>query len=78
MNGTAAGHEVDVLWSAQRLVGELDSRTHHGTPAAFERDRERDARFHAEGWTVLRFSWRQVVHEPETVVAALRTTLTQP
>jgi very-short-patch-repair endonuclease len=71
------GFEVDAVWESHRLVVELDGYDYHRTRAAFERDRKRDARLHAEGWTVLRFSWRQIMYAPETVVAALRTTLTQ-
>ena len=77
-NAYLHGFEVDAVWEGHRLVVELDGYEHHHTRAAFERDRNRDALLRAEGWTVLRFSWRQVVHEPETVVAALRATLTQP
>ena len=72
------GFEVDACWADHKLVVELDGYEYHRTRAAFERDRERDARLRAEGWLVLRFSWRQVVSDPESVVAALRATLTQP
>jgi very-short-patch-repair endonuclease len=72
------GYEVDAIWEHERLIVELDGYEHHRTRAAFERDRQRDAMLRAEGWTVLRFTWRQVVDHPETVVAALRATLTQP
>jgi hypothetical protein len=41
VNQVVAGHEVDMLWRAQRLVVELDSRTHH--EHRFEEDRDRDA-----------------------------------
>jgi predicted transcriptional regulator of viral defense system len=41
VNQVIAGHEVDILWRHQRLVVELDSRTHHDTDAAFETDRDR-------------------------------------
>ena len=37
------GYEVDFCWPAERLIVEVDGRRHHGTRAAFERDRERDA-----------------------------------
>ncbi len=72
------GYEVDAVWEDQRLIVELDGYEYHHTRAAFERDRQRDAMLRAEGWTVLRFTWRQVANDPETVIAALRTTLTQP
>jgi very-short-patch-repair endonuclease len=43
MNQKIAGHEVDAVWRAQKLVAELDSYTFDDTRQAFERDRDRDA-----------------------------------
>ena len=34
--------EVDLLWPDERFVVEADSRRHHATEVAFERDRKRD------------------------------------
>jgi Protein of unknown function (DUF559) len=51
-------YEADCLWRPQRLIVELDSRSFHDTAAAFEHDRTRDRRLHAEGWHVLRVTWR--------------------
>ena len=59
------GCEVDASWDDHKLVVELDGYEYHRTRAAFERDRRRDAMLRTEGWTVLRFSWRQVVDDPE-------------
>jgi predicted transcriptional regulator of viral defense system len=50
--------EVDAVWSDRRLVVELDSRAHHLTREAFERDRERDRRLQAAGWRVARLTDR--------------------
>jgi very-short-patch-repair endonuclease len=52
--------EADCLWRRQRVIVELDSHGVHGTRAAFESDRERDRRLQAEGWTVVRVTWRQL------------------
>jgi hypothetical protein len=38
-----AGFTVDAVWPAQQLIVELDGYAFHGTRAAFERDRARDA-----------------------------------
>ena len=43
MNVVAEGFEIDFSWPEQRLIVEADGHRHHGTRAAFERDRERDA-----------------------------------
>ncbi|MEA2385981.1 MAG: hypothetical protein QOJ22_155 [Thermoleophilaceae bacterium] len=52
--------EADFLWREQRLIVELDGRRDHGTRAAFERDRERDRILQADGWRVVRITWRQL------------------
>lgn len=72
MNSRAAGYEVDLLWPAQNLVGELDSRTHHDTPAAFERDRERDADLLVAGYRVIRITWERLRHHPAHEAERLR------
>lgn len=64
--------EVDCLWAEQRLIVELDGRATHGTPLAFERDKERDRRLMVEGWQVMRITWRQLHDERTRVVADLR------
>jgi uncharacterized protein DUF559/transcriptional regulator with AbiEi antitoxin domain of type IV toxin-antitoxin system len=63
--------EVDLAWRAARLAVELDSRRHHGTHVAFERDRRRDRELMRVGYATLRPTWHQVEHEPEAVVAAI-------
>ena len=78
LNVNLHGFEVDAYWPSHGLVVELDGYDFHRTRAAFERDRERDARLRAAGLDVLRFSWRQVTRERGAMLAALRATLTQP
>jgi very-short-patch-repair endonuclease len=74
-NARVAGFEVDVLWPAQRLVVEVDGWAFHGSRAAFERDRSRDARLLAAGYRVLRVTWRQLVETPERVIAVIAAAL---
>ena len=69
-------YEADCLWRPQRLIVELDSRTFHDTPIAFERDRERDRRLAVAGWSTLRITWRQLAREPDNVLADLKALLT--
>jgi Protein of unknown function (DUF559)/Transcriptional regulator, AbiEi antitoxin len=54
------GYRVDFCWPELRLIVETDGYEHHGTRAAFERDRAKDARLTARGWRVLRFTEPQV------------------
>ena len=74
-NARIAGHEVDALWPNQRLVVEIDGFAFHGSRAAFERDRRRDADLQATGYRVLRFTWRQLTREPELVAARIAAAL---
>ncbi|CAA9536986.1 MAG: hypothetical protein AVDCRST_MAG30-4328 [uncultured Solirubrobacteraceae bacterium] len=70
-NVRLAGHEVDAHWPDQRLVVEVDGYAFHGTRAAFERDRARDADLLAAGQRVLRVTWRQITDQPEALAARL-------
>ena len=58
---TAPDHprlEVDLHWPTHHLIVELDGYETHRTRAAFEADRHRDAALTAEGYRVVRFTWR--------------------
>ena len=58
------GYRVDFCWPELRLIVETDGYEHHGTRAAFERDRAKDAQLAVRGWRVLRFTQPQVRGEP--------------
>lgn len=66
---------VDVAFLAERVVIELDSWEFHRSRAAFELDRREQAALTADGWRVLRFTWRHVFEEPEWVRARVREAL---
>jgi very-short-patch-repair endonuclease len=70
-NACVGRHEVDFLWQPQRLIVEMDGFAYHASRAAFERDRLRDAELQADGYRVLRVTWRQVEARPEAVIARL-------
>jgi very-short-patch-repair endonuclease len=63
--------ECDCVWRPQRLVVELDGRAAHATAVAFERDRGRDRALHAQGWRVVRITWRQLHNESRSIAADL-------
>jgi very-short-patch-repair endonuclease len=76
VNNWVAGQEVDLYWSAQRLVVELDTRAFHAQRAAFETDRRRDARLQVAGNAVVRITDRRCAAEPAAVLGDIRTLLT--
>jgi very-short-patch-repair endonuclease len=63
---------ADVLFRVERVVVELDGRTYHDDPVAFQRDRARQNRLVLAGYTVLRFTWHDVVQRPDHVLAVVR------
>lgn len=65
----------DALWDRQRVIVELDGRAAHGTALAFETDRERDRLLLADGWRVVRVTWRQLREDPARITADLRAVL---
>jgi very-short-patch-repair endonuclease len=69
--------EVDCLLRAQRLIVELDGRFVHGTWRTSERDREKDRMLIADGWRVVRVTWRQLRDDSSGVIADLRRLLRQ-
>jgi very-short-patch-repair endonuclease len=71
VNARVGGHEVDFLWRDHRLVVETDGAATHLTRPAFEEDRRRDAELQAQGYRVLRFTWRQVVEQPRATIATV-------
>lgn len=71
VNSRVEGLEVDFFWPAEGLVVEIDGHAFHGSLAAVERDRRRDARLIAAGYRVLRFTWQQITEEPFDTIAAL-------
>jgi predicted transcriptional regulator of viral defense system len=64
-------YKADFLWRAERLIVETDGWGSHGTRRAFENDRRRDRRLSVAGWTVVRFTWRDVEREPAEVTETL-------
>jgi hypothetical protein len=71
-------YEVDFLWRPQRLVVEVDSFLYHRGSVAFHADRARDLDLRARGFTVLRFSERQLGEDAERVAADVAAALARP
>jgi very-short-patch-repair endonuclease len=75
VNVIVADHKVDALWRQQRVVVELDGRRAHGTEARMANDRDRELALRSGGYSVLRYSWRQVTQEHAAVAADVRCAL---
>ena len=68
-------YTADFAWPEHRVIAETDGYAAHGHRHAFERDRARDAWLSAQGYVVVRFTWRQLRDEPAVVVARLAAVL---
>lgn len=66
---------VDFGWPGVRLVVETDGFAFHSDRDAYRRDRRRTNALTVAGWTVLRFTWEDVVAYPQYVVDSVRAAL---
>jgi very-short-patch-repair endonuclease len=57
-------YRVDAAWPEVKLAVEVDGFEAHGTRRAFQRDLDRQNVLVLGGWTVLRFTWNDVVRRP--------------
>ncbi len=69
------GYEVDFRVDGTNVILECDGREHHELGHQFELDRQRDAELLAEGWFVMRFTWRQLDRSPGKVAERIRAVL---
>jgi hypothetical protein len=63
---------VDLLFEHGKLVVEVDGFRDHSSRDRFVADRRRQNRLVAAGYTVLRFTWDDLVHRPSDVIAQIR------
>lgn len=61
-----AGHRVDVVIGSH-LVVQIDGFAHHSSAAARQRDVSHDAELRLRGYTVLRFTYGQIMHDWDAV-----------
>ena len=62
---------VDATWRHERVIVELDGYRGHRTRGQIERDRRRELRLRAAGYMVVRYTWSQIMHESDLVIADL-------
>jgi hypothetical protein len=75
VNQKVHGYEVDFYWPEATLVVELDSGRFHGTPAAVDRDRRKEAYLRKHRLEVLRYSYWQIEDHSHFVVAEVAATV---
>ena len=66
------GWLVDAVWQDNRLVVEVDGWQGHRTRAQLETDHQRDFELREAGYTVLRYTWRQLTDTPSAIASELR------
>jgi very-short-patch-repair endonuclease len=71
----AGRRRPDFVWPDARLVVEVDSWSAHSTPHAFQADRTQSNAVQLAGWTILRFTHRDVTRRPQRVAAQVRQAL---
>lgn len=63
---------ADFAYPDQRVLIELDGEHYHTDRETFQGDRAKQNQSHALGWTVYRFTWRQVLDEPAMIIFTLQ------
>jgi hypothetical protein len=69
-DGESVGR-FDFAYPTRFSIVETDSEGYHMDPVSFRRDREKQNRAHALGWTVYRVTWRQLVDDPDSIRAII-------
>jgi very-short-patch-repair endonuclease len=62
---------LDRAWPEVKVAVELDGARYHTSPQDRQRDLARDTALVAEGWVVLRFTYADVLRDPEGVRAKI-------
>lgn len=63
--------EIDIAFADRRVAIELDGFAYHSGADAFRSDLRRGNWLMADGWTVRRFTWDDVVGDPEGFLATV-------
>ena len=66
---------LDFAYSGHKVLIEVDGRRYHAARRSQRNDMRRDNVMNVRGWTVLRFTWEDVVHDPQYVLDLVRQAL---
>jgi very-short-patch-repair endonuclease len=69
---------IDLGHPGLRIALEADGFEHHGTRRALVKDCRRHVALSVRGWTLLRFSWEDIMYDPEWVVTGVRMAIGLP
>jgi very-short-patch-repair endonuclease len=69
---------LDLGHPGLRIALEADGFEHHGTRQALVKDCRRHVALSVRGWTLLRFSWEDIMYDPEWVAEAIRKATGRP
>ncbi len=61
-------YRLDFAWPELRIAVEIDGASVHAVPNALRSDLLRQNRIILDGWTVLRYTWFDIVHHPRDIV----------
>jgi very-short-patch-repair endonuclease len=75
VDGDSYVARLDFAYPTRRLGIETDGYRWHGGRERWSEDLRRENRLKLLGWTILRFSWKDIHDCPETVVSAVRAAL---
>ncbi len=71
-DGSALAGIVDMFWREWRVVGEADGLAKYATRDDLLREKQREDRIRSLGFTVVRWTWREIMADPEAVAARIR------
>jgi very-short-patch-repair endonuclease len=63
---------VDFLWRKYRTIAEADGLGKYGEASVLKKQFERDRQLRAAGYRVIHFTWEEIFHTPDYVVAQIR------
>ncbi|MDN5920108.1 MAG: type IV toxin-antitoxin system AbiEi family antitoxin domain-containing protein [Pseudonocardia sp.] len=81
ITGFVVGHpfgddrSIDLAFPAERLAVEIDGWAWHADQARFRADRRKGNDLLAAGWSLLRFTWHDIMNQPVVTVARIRDAL---
>jgi len=68
-------YRVDFMWETQRVIGEADGLAKYDVQGALRAEKLRQERLERLGFTVVRWTWREMLVDTDETVARLRCAL---